>query len=90
MLGFLAGGSPRAGLASAGSGLAWVWLASLRIWLDLAWFLLDFTSGFIYYDFLISAGSRLDLAWLLHFRLLLQRFLFILASHRLSWLSMRS
>ena len=34
MLGFRAGGSPRAGLASAGSGLAWVWLASLRIWLD--------------------------------------------------------
>ena len=66
------------------SGLALAWfrldLASglhlLGFWLDSAWIWLDF--GWILFAF-----GRIS-AWILHFRLLLLGFLFILASRRLS------
>ena len=69
------------GLGLGLAALPLVWLALLRICLDLPCFssiLIGF--GLISHGFaLISTGFRLDLAWILNFRSLSLRFLSILA-----------
>ena len=89
-----------------GSALVWLWFGWLLlgfcfdfgyrldfgfglIWLDSG--LARFGFGLLLVGFgLVSVGFRLELAWISNFRLLLQGFLFILASYRLSELTRTS